>query len=154
MQGIWKYNDGSDSNNANNNQVVTSVTRNSYLSAQKASFEFLIYGGTGWIGGLLGNVCEKQGIELEYGKGCFEDRSELLVDIRTIKPTHVFNAPGVIGELNVKWFEDHKWEIIHPIVVGVLTLADVCRECVSFRSIMPLVVVILKPGQFPLIISI
>jgi UDP-glucose 4,6-dehydratase len=28
----------------------------------------------------------------------------------------------------VKWFEDHKWETIRPILVGVLTLADVCRE--------------------------
>lgn len=112
----------------------------------------MIYGGTWWIGGFLGNVWEKQGIELEYGIGYFEDRSELLVDIRTIKSTHVFNASGVIGELNVKWFEDHKSETIRPIVVGVLTLADVCRERVSFRSIMPLVVVILKTGQFPPII--
>ncbi|KEH33761.1 rhamnose biosynthetic enzyme, putative, partial [Medicago truncatula] len=119
---------------------VTSVTRNNYLSPQKALFKFLIYGGTWWIGGFLGNVWEKQGIELEYGIGYFEDRSELLVDIRTIKSTHVFNASGVIGELNVKWFEDHKSETIRPIVVGVLTLADVCRERVSFRSIMPLVV--------------
>ncbi|KAH1239449.1 Trifunctional UDP-glucose 4,6-dehydratase/UDP-4-keto-6-deoxy-D-glucose 3,5-epimerase/UDP-4-keto-L-rhamnose-reductase RHM1 [Glycine max] len=45
-----------------------------------------------------------------------------------IKPTHVFNASGVTGALNVKWFEDHIPESIRAVVVGVLTLADVCRD--------------------------
>ncbi|XP_045824830.1 trifunctional UDP-glucose 4,6-dehydratase/UDP-4-keto-6-deoxy-D-glucose 3,5-epimerase/UDP-4-keto-L-rhamnose-reductase RHM1-like isoform X2 [Trifolium pratense] len=129
MQGIEKFCNDSDASNSGENRVVTSATRNNDQSSRKASsLKFLIYGGAGWIGGLLGNICEKQGIEFEYGKGCLDDRSELLVDIKTIKPTHIFNASGVTGALNLKWFEDHKPQTIRADVVGVLTLADLCRE--------------------------
>jgi UDP-glucose 4,6-dehydratase len=129
LQGTEKFCDGSYANTSEENGVVTSATSNNDKSLLKSlSLKLLIYGGAGWIGGLLGNICEKQGIEFEYGKGCLDDRSELLVEIRTTKPTHIFNASGVTGALNLKWFEDHKPETIRAIVVSVLTLADVCRE--------------------------
>ncbi|PPD82481.1 hypothetical protein GOBAR_DD20592 [Gossypium barbadense] len=83
---------------------------------------------TGWIGGLLGQLCDKQGIPFEYGKGRLEDRSSLTADIQNIKPTHVFNAAGVTGRPNVDWCESHKTETIRTNVAGTLTLADVCRE--------------------------
>lgn len=95
---------------------------------QKPPLKFLIYGRTGWIGGLLGKICEKQGIPFEYGKGRLEERSQLLSDIQNVKPTHVFNAAGVTGRPNVDWCESHKPETIRTNVVGTLTLADVCRE--------------------------
>ncbi|XVF16824.1 hypothetical protein REPUB_Repub10bG0065400 [Reevesia pubescens] len=98
------------------------------LPFQKPSLKFLIYGRTGWIGGLLGKICEKQGIPFEYGKGRLEQRSQLLADIQTVKPTHVFNAAGVTGRPNVDWCETHKPETIRTNVVGTLTLADICRE--------------------------
>ncbi|TYH20347.1 hypothetical protein ES288_A05G423300v1 [Gossypium darwinii] len=98
------------------------------IPSQKPSLKFLIYGRTGWIGGLLGKLCEKQGIPFEYGKGRLEQRSQLLDDIQTVKPTHVFNAAGVTGRPNVDWCETHKPETIRTNVVGTLTLADICRE--------------------------
>ncbi|VAI06804.1 unnamed protein product [Triticum turgidum subsp. durum] len=91
-------------------------------------YKFLIYGKTGWIGGLLGKICEKQGIPYEYGKGRLQERSQLLQDIRNVKPTHVFNAAGVTGRPNVDWCETHKQDTIRTNVVGTLNLADVCRE--------------------------
>ncbi|CAH8320165.1 unnamed protein product [Eruca vesicaria subsp. sativa] len=97
-------------------------------TAQKPSLKFLIYGKTGWIGGLLGKLCEKQGIAYEYGKGRLEDRASLLQDILSVKPTHVFNSAGVTGRPNVDWCESHKTETIRANVAGTLTLADVCRE--------------------------
>ncbi|KAL2483551.1 Trifunctional UDP-glucose 4 [Forsythia ovata] len=97
-------------------------------SLQKPPYKFLIYGRTGWIGGLLGKMCDKQGIPYEYGKGRLEDRSKLLADILAVKPTHVFNAAGVTGRPNVDWCESHKTETIRTNVSGTLNLADVCRE--------------------------
>ncbi|WCJ26139.1 Trifunctional UDP-glucose 4 6-dehydratase/UDP-4-keto-6-deoxy-D-glucose 3 5-epimerase/UDP-4-keto-L-rhamnose-reductase RHM1 [Euphorbia peplus] len=91
-------------------------------------FKFLIYGRTGWIGGLLGKICESQGIEYTYGSGRLENRPSLENDIVTINPTHVFNAAGVTGRPNVDWCESHKVETIRTNVVGTLTLADVCRD--------------------------
>ncbi|XP_074564297.1 trifunctional UDP-glucose 4,6-dehydratase/UDP-4-keto-6-deoxy-D-glucose 3,5-epimerase/UDP-4-keto-L-rhamnose-reductase RHM1-like [Curcuma longa] len=94
----------------------------------KPSLKFLIYGRTGWIGGLLGKICEKKGIPFEYGKGRLQERSQIEFDIQAVKPTHVLNAAGVTGRPNVDWCESHKTETIRTNVVGTLTLADVCRE--------------------------
>lgn len=90
--------------------------------------KFLIYGRTGWIGGLLGSLCEARGIDYSYGAGRLENRSSLESDLAAINPTHVFNAAGVTGRPNVDWCESHKVETIRANVVGTLTLADVCRE--------------------------
>ncbi|KAG0575617.1 hypothetical protein KC19_5G017300 [Ceratodon purpureus] len=92
------------------------------------SLKFLIYGRTGWLGGLLGKLCEKQGISYEYGSGRLENRSSLEADVAAVKPTHVFNAAGVTGRPNVDWCESHKVETIRANVVGTLTLADVCKQ--------------------------
>lgn len=93
-----------------------------------AAFKFLIYGKTGWIGGLLGGLCTKNGIPYEYGQGRLENREQLEADIARVNPSHVFNAAGVTGRPNVDWCETHKVETIRANVVGTLTLADVCRE--------------------------
>ncbi|KAJ8650125.1 hypothetical protein MRB53_003148 [Persea americana] len=90
--------------------------------------KFLIYGRTGWIGGLLGGLCESQGIDFTYGSGRLENRSQLEADLNSVRPTHVFNAAGVTGRPNVDWCESHKVETIRTNVVGTLTLADLCRE--------------------------
>ncbi|KAB2071863.1 hypothetical protein ES319_A08G252300v1 [Gossypium barbadense] len=103
-------------------------TSKSFISPLKPSFKFLIYGRTGWIGGILGQLCEKHGIPFEYGRGRLENRASLMADIQNIKPTHVFSAAGVTGRPNVDWCESHKTETIRTNVVGTLTLADVCRQ--------------------------
>jgi UDP-glucose 4,6-dehydratase len=94
----------------------------------RQSLKFLIYGRTGWIGGLLGKICQKQGILYEYGSGRLENRVQLEADIESTKPSHVFNAAGVTGRPNVDWCESHKIETIRANVVGTLTLADVCKQ--------------------------
>ncbi|KAJ0496345.1 putative dTDP-glucose 4,6-dehydratase, NAD(P)-binding domain, rmlD-like substrate binding protein [Helianthus annuus] len=114
----------------NTSQIGVQIpsSKASGIAPKKPALKFLIYGKTGWIGGLLGKLCEKQQIQYEYGKGRLEDRSQLLADIQTIKPTHVFNAAGVTGRPNVDWCESHKTETIRTNVSGTLNLADVCRE--------------------------
>lgn len=93
-----------------------------------SGLKFLIYGKTGWIGGLLGKLCKDGDIAFEYGQGRLEDRKSILKDIKKVNPTHVFNAAGVTGRPNVDWCESHKVETIRTNVVGTLTLADVCKE--------------------------
>ncbi|KAJ7564472.1 hypothetical protein O6H91_02G018400 [Diphasiastrum complanatum] len=97
-------------------------------TAHKSAIKLLIYGRTGWIGGLLGKICEKQGILYEFGAGRLENREQLKLDIAASNPTHVFNAAGVTGRPNVDWCENHKVETIRANVVGTLTLADVCKQ--------------------------
>ncbi|XP_047052210.1 trifunctional UDP-glucose 4,6-dehydratase/UDP-4-keto-6-deoxy-D-glucose 3,5-epimerase/UDP-4-keto-L-rhamnose-reductase RHM1-like [Lolium rigidum] len=106
----------------------TTTSKSTSSGTQNTNYKFLIYGKTGWIGGLLGKICDKQGIPYEYGKGRLQERSQLLEDITKVKPTHVFNAAGVTGRPNVDWCETHKQDTIRTNVVGTLNLADVCRE--------------------------
>ncbi|CAB4307597.1 unnamed protein product [Prunus armeniaca] len=130
--GIERHPEGSEEEKSES--FVPSNTRmlvppsKSCSSPRKPPYKFLIYGKTGWIGGVLGKLCEKQGIPFEYGKGRLQDRSSLLADIQNVRPTHVFNAAGVTGRPNVDWCESHKAETIRANVAGTLTLADVCRE--------------------------
>ncbi|KAH0449136.1 hypothetical protein IEQ34_022936 [Dendrobium chrysotoxum] len=112
---------------ANQTKMVLPDSKITNSSPEK-SLKFLIYGRTGWIGGLLGDICQKQGIPFEYGRGRLENRSQLLLDIQTVRPTHVFNAAGVTGRPNVDWCESHKPATIRTNVVGTLNLADVCME--------------------------
>lgn len=136
MPGIERFCDGSEdsngvSSNADSlvqNKMVDPVQKTTNPPTAEPSLKFLIYGRTGWIGGLLGKICEKQGIAYEYGSGRLEERSTLVADIQKVKPTHVFNAAGVTGRPNVDWCEDHRTETIKTNVTGTLTLADVCRQ--------------------------
>lgn len=127
INGNGSPNSPGDQTNSNRMVVVESPKINA-PHAKKPTLKFLIYGRTGWIGGLLGKLCEKQGIPYEYARGRLEDRSQLLADIRNVRPTHVFNAAGATGRPNVDWCETHKTETIRTNVAGTLTLADVCKE--------------------------
>lgn len=111
-------------------EATPEVRQNSTLNESKAKpqLKFLIYGRSGWIGGLLGEICKKQGIEYHYGSGRLENRASLEADIESLKPTHVLSAAGLTGRPNVDWCESHKTETISVNVVGTLTLADVCLQ--------------------------
>ncbi|XP_042488528.1 trifunctional UDP-glucose 4,6-dehydratase/UDP-4-keto-6-deoxy-D-glucose 3,5-epimerase/UDP-4-keto-L-rhamnose-reductase RHM1-like [Macadamia integrifolia] len=109
-------------------QVKDFATTNYESSTDtKNKLKFLIYGKTGWIGGLLGEICRKQGIDFAYGNGRLEQRDQIESDLRAIRPTHVLNSAGVTGRPNVDWCESHRTEMIKTNVVGTLILADVCK---------------------------
>ncbi|KAK9664377.1 hypothetical protein RND81_14G037200 [Saponaria officinalis] len=113
--------------NGNNTTSIPNQVVKNDINGSK-SLKFLIYGKNGWIGDLLGKLCEKQGIAYEYGKARLEDRAQIMDDIRVVKPTHVFDAAGMTGTHTVDWCESHKVETIRTSVANTLTLADACRE--------------------------
>lgn len=87
---------------------------------------FLIFGKSGWIGGLLGEILKEQNAKFEFATCRLEDRASVISELDRVKPTHVLNAAGVTGRPNVDWCETHKVETIRANVIGCLTLADVC----------------------------
>jgi nucleoside-diphosphate-sugar epimerase len=89
---------------------------------------FLVFGRTGWIGGLVGDILKQQGARFEYATARLEDRAAVLADIERVKPTHVLNAAGLTGRPNVDWCETHRVETIRANVIGCLTLADVTNS--------------------------
>lgn len=108
--------------------TLQQLARGKSSTGTGTGLKFLIYGRTGWIGGLLGKLCQQGGIMYEYGKGRLQDRGSLMQDMARARPTHVINAAGITGRPNVDWCESHKAETIRTNVVGTLTLADVCKE--------------------------
>lgn len=89
---------------------------------------FLIFGKSGWIGGLLRDLLKEQGAKFELATCRMEDRSAVIAELERVKPTHVLNAAGLTGRPNVDWCETHKVETIRTNVVGCLTLADCCMQ--------------------------
>eukprot|EP00931_Biecheleriopsis_adriatica_P103688 TRINITY_DN78492_c0_g1_i1.p1 TRINITY_DN78492_c0_g1~~TRINITY_DN78492_c0_g1_i1.p1 ORF type:complete len:679 (+),score=157.97 TRINITY_DN78492_c0_g1_i1:53-2089(+) len=88
--------------------------------------KFLIFGKTGWIGGMLGDLLRKQGYEFEYATTRLENRESVEREILHSGCTHVLNAAGLTGRPNVDWCETHRPETIRVNVIGTLTLADIC----------------------------
>jgi len=89
---------------------------------------FLIFGKTGWIGGMVGDLLKQQGMKYEYANCRREDRAAIIAEIERVKPTHIMNAAGLTGRPNVDWCETHKNETIRSNVIGCLNLADVCLQ--------------------------
>eukprot|EP00199_Chlamydomonas_sp_CCMP681_P002912 CAMPEP_0119105632 /NCGR_PEP_ID=MMETSP1180-20130426/3544_1 /TAXON_ID=3052 ORGANISM="Chlamydomonas cf sp, Strain CCMP681" /NCGR_SAMPLE_ID=MMETSP1180 /ASSEMBLY_ACC=CAM_ASM_000741 /LENGTH=308 /DNA_ID=CAMNT_0007090739 /DNA_START=13 /DNA_END=939 /DNA_ORIENTATION=- len=89
---------------------------------------FLVFGRSGWIGGLMGQLLKEQGAKFEYASARLEDRSSIIAEIDRVKPTHVLNCAGLTGRPNVDWCETHKVETIRANVIGCLNLADVCLQ--------------------------
>lgn len=46
---------------------------------------WLIYGRSGWIGGLVGDILKAQGAKYEYGTARLEDRAAILADIERVR---------------------------------------------------------------------
>lgn len=88
---------------------------------------FLLFGGTGWIGGQLKELLTAQGAVFSCASARLEDRAAVVTEIERVKPTHVLNAAGVTGRPNVDWCETHKKETIRANLLGCVTLADVCE---------------------------
>jgi 3,5-epimerase/4-reductase len=89
---------------------------------------YLVYGRTGWIGGLLGELLKASGASWSYGDARLENRADVLEDIARVRPTHVLNAAGLTGRPNVDWCETHKTETVRANVIGCLNLADICES--------------------------
>ena len=55
--------------------------------ASSASQVFLVFGRTGWIGGLLGKLLKERGADFEYAQARLEDRAGVLADVERVR-TH------------------------------------------------------------------
>ena len=102
----------------------TRPPRNAQVEKQK----FLLYGKTGWIGGMLTELARSNGDEVVLGEARLENRGDLEAEIERVKPTRVLNAAGVTGRPNVDWCEFNKQQVIRTNVIGCLNVADVCWQ--------------------------
>lgn len=89
----------------------------------------LVFGGkTGWIGGLMVDLCKEKGIEVKAADSRIENRSDVDAELEEFKPTHVLMSAGITGRPNIDWCEDHKPDTIRTNVIGTLNVADLCNS--------------------------
>eukprot|EP00928_Gymnodinium_smaydae_P004058 TRINITY_DN1141_c0_g1_i2.p1 TRINITY_DN1141_c0_g1~~TRINITY_DN1141_c0_g1_i2.p1 ORF type:complete len:707 (+),score=135.18 TRINITY_DN1141_c0_g1_i2:49-2121(+) len=86
---------------------------------------FLIFGRTGWLGGILGELCKQRGLEYRFAQSRLDNAQAMQEELDSFRPTHVLNAAGLTGRPNVDWCEDHRVETNRVNVIGTLALADV-----------------------------
>lgn len=118
---------------------------------------FLIFGRTGWIGGLVGQYLKQQGAKFEFANCRLEDRAAVISEIERVgwlldlsngmhaarscmiadcvlmdvqvKPTHVLNAAGLTGRPNVDWCETHRVGVLCGANHGANMLGLVKSTC-------------------------
>jgi len=88
--------------------------------------KFLVFGKTGWVGGMLGKILAEKGYDYEYATSRMQDRETVERELLHSGCTNVLCAAGLTGRPNVDWCETHRQETIRVNVIGTLTLADLC----------------------------
>ena len=108
--------------------ILSQITSSAPLPPQADQPIFLIYGRTGWIGGLLGEILQSENIEYHYGEARLQNTKDIERDIARYNPTHILNAAGITGRPNVDWCEVHKIEVIQTNVIGTLGMIDLAHK--------------------------
>ena len=93
--------------------------------ALNGGLRYLMWGGDGWIAGLLYDLLRSQGKDVAKTAIRMENRELVDQEFDYRMPTHVLNCAGVTGRPNVDWCEDNKKATIRN-VIGTLNLADCC----------------------------
>ncbi|SPN78831.1 Putative NAD dependent epimerase/dehydratase [Brazilian cedratvirus IHUMI] len=106
-------------------QVISEKRRS---ASEPEHYDFVIFGGFGWIGGLLYDLLLSQGESVIRSKVRLENREEVEKELDKYTPLYVINTAGKTGRPNVDWCESHKIETLRSNVLGVVTLVDVCFQ--------------------------
>lgn len=53
---------------------------------------FLVFGRSGWIGGLLGDLLKEQGAKFEFASCRLEDRAAVVSEIERVRCWHAWKA--------------------------------------------------------------
>lgn len=81
----------------------------------------LLWGATGWMGGMIAKE-----IECIAAKSRLEAIDETEAELDRVKPSRVIVAAALTGRPTVDWCEDHKAEVLATNYAGTLEL---CRAC-------------------------
>lgn len=88
--------------------------------------KYLLFGKTGWLGGMLIEMLTAAGKEVVLANSRTENRESVAAELDEHQPTHVINAAGQTGRPNVDWCETHQQEALRSNVLGSMTVSDLC----------------------------
>lgn len=87
---------------------------------------FLIWGGNGWIGGMLCELLRNQGHTVVVAKSRTQDYVGVGKELEEVKPDRVLNVAGITGRPTVDFCEDHQEDTFLANAVGTFNIADAC----------------------------
>lgn len=98
------------------------------MSEAKAPETWLVFGSTGWIGGMMCDLLAKDATRtVTRASSRIENREDCARELDAVKPDRVINCAGLTGRPNVDWCEDHKEEVLRVNVMGTISLVDLCK---------------------------
>jgi dTDP-4-dehydrorhamnose reductase len=88
--------------------------------------KFLIWGGNGWIGSMLGTLLRERGHEVIIARARLQNYESVGQELDLIKPDFVFNAAGITGRPTIDWCETNQQDTYLINSIGTANLADAC----------------------------
>jgi hypothetical protein len=76
---------------------------------------FLIFGRSGWIGGLVGDYLKEKGAKFEYATARLEDRSSILADIERVRRSSGISMMSCVSRMQGV-LHHHNRQICHFII--------------------------------------
>jgi len=99
---------------------------------------YLLWGGTGWIGGILKTLLEEGGKKVVVASSRIENRQDVERELDEHKPSRVIMAAGLTGRPNVDWCETNRNATVRVNVCGTINVADLCAarsiHCTIFAT--------------------
>ncbi|EKX39237.1 hypothetical protein GUITHDRAFT_89166 [Guillardia theta CCMP2712] len=89
---------------------------------------YLLWGSTGWIGGILQGLLRDGGKKVVVAKARLQNREEVEKELDEHQPTRVLIAAGITGRPNVDWCETNKEATVRTNVIGTLGIVDACWQ--------------------------
>jgi len=90
------------------------------------STSVLLFGATGWIGGMLVPLLKSAGCAITPATSRLEDADAVEAELDAIRPERVVLAAGITGRPNVDWCETHVCETQAVNHAGTVALAVAC----------------------------
>jgi len=88
--------------------------------------KILLFGSTGWIGGKLKKIFEKNGFVVVPSSSRLDQYVPLIQEIEKTDANIIVNAAGITGRPNIDWCEDNKIKTLEINTVGTSVLVSTC----------------------------
>lgn len=89
---------------------------------------FLVWGANGWIGSKVCNLLKEAGDIVIPATSRLQNFSDIVQELRKVKPNYVLHLAGITGKPNVDWCESHKSQTYQINTIGHTNLARACYQ--------------------------
>jgi dTDP-4-dehydrorhamnose reductase len=106
-------------------------------STNTDTIKILLFGGKGWIGGMIRDLCKEKNIQITEGKSRVDDYATIKEELERVKPTHIISTigrtHGKIGDTTIPTIDylEHPGKLVENVrdnLYGPYILARVTEK--------------------------